>query len=49
MLTAEYLTLKKYESLTKNTKVYFGNSIPDIFSDGVSVSAESLRQNNKNN
>lgn len=33
MLTPEYLELKKYEALTTNNKVYFGNSIPDMFLD----------------
>jgi hypothetical protein len=32
-LTPEYLTLIKYESIAKNSKIYFGNSIPDMFSD----------------
>ncbi len=32
-LTPEYLTLIKYEAIAKNTKIYFGNSIPDMFSD----------------
>jgi hypothetical protein len=34
-LTPEFLTLARYEALTKNTKIYFGNSIPQMFSDGV--------------
>jgi hypothetical protein len=33
MLTPEYLELRKYEALTANSKVYFGNSIPDMFLD----------------
>jgi regulator of protease activity HflC (stomatin/prohibitin superfamily) len=32
-LTPEYLKLMQYESIAKNTKVYFGNSIPEMFSD----------------
>lgn len=37
-LTPEYLTLRKYEALAKNTKIYFGNSIPDMFAEGGSIS-----------
>jgi len=33
MLTPEYIELKKYESLAANNKVYFGNSIPNMFVD----------------
>lgn len=29
--TPEYLELKKYEALAQNTKVYFGNDIPQNF------------------
>ncbi|CAG9767300.1 unnamed protein product [Ceutorhynchus assimilis] len=31
LFTKEYIELKKYESLAKNTKTYFGNDIPQIF------------------
>lgn len=31
MLTPEYLELKKYESVAANSKIYFGNSIPNMF------------------
>lgn len=31
-LTAEFLELSKYEAIAKNTKIYFGNSIPKMFS-----------------
>lgn len=41
-LTPEYLTLKKYEALSRNTKIYFGNSIPSMFSDGFTASAASM-------
>ncbi|ESP03810.1 hypothetical protein LOTGIDRAFT_211937 [Lottia gigantea] len=34
-LTKEFLEFTKYESISKNTKIYFGNSIPGIFSDKV--------------
>lgn len=30
-LTPEYLQYSMYQSLAQNTKVYFGNSIPNIF------------------
>lgn len=39
MLTPEYLQMLKYQSLTENTKVYFGNQIPDIFLDSSAPSA----------
>lgn len=31
LLTKEYLELKKYEYLANNTKIYYGNSIPNMF------------------
>ncbi|KAJ8973036.1 hypothetical protein NQ317_009209 [Molorchus minor] len=31
LFTPEYLELKKYDSLSLNTKVYFGNNIPQTF------------------
>lgn len=34
LLTTEYLELKKYESVGKNSKVYFGNNIPSMFLQG---------------
>jgi len=33
MLTPEYLEMKKYEALAANNKIYFGNSIPNMFVD----------------
>ncbi len=33
LLTAEYLEMKRVESLSANTKIYFGNSIPSMFVD----------------
>lgn len=30
LYTPEYLEMKKYESLAQNTKVYFGNNIPQV-------------------
>lgn len=32
-LTKDYLELVKYQSLSKNSKIYFGNSIPGIFNE----------------
>lgn len=32
-LTPEYLELMKYEAIAKNTKIYFGSSIPQMFFD----------------
>jgi len=32
-LTPEFLTLMKYESIAKNAKIFFGSSIPEMFSD----------------
>lgn len=38
LLTHEYLELMKYEAITKNNKIYFGEKIPNIFLDnGVSL------------
>jgi len=31
LLTKDYLELRKYEALTANNKIYFGNNIPNIF------------------
>ena len=33
MLTPQYIELKRYEALASNNKVYFGNSIPNMFVD----------------
>lgn len=32
-LTKEYLEFMKYEAIAKNTKIYFGESIPKMFLD----------------
>jgi len=37
ILTPPYLELKKLDALSKNNKVYYGNSIPTIFLDGGSI------------
>ena len=34
LLSKEFLELKKYESLSQNSKVYFGHEIPKMFSYG---------------
>lgn len=34
LLTPQYLELKKYEALAKNNKVFYGNSIPNMFLQG---------------
>lgn len=30
-LTPQYLEMLKYQALTANTKIYFGNDIPNLF------------------
>ena len=37
ILTQEYLELKRYEALATNNKVYFGNSIPNMYVDSGST------------
>ena len=37
ILTPEYLELKRYEALATNNKVYFGNSIPNMYVDSGST------------
>lgn len=39
ILTPQYIELKKLEALSKNNKVYYGNSIPNIFLDSGNVAA----------
>lgn len=34
LLTPQYLELKKYEALSRNNKIFFGNSIPNMFVNG---------------
>lgn len=49
-LTKEYLEFMKYESLVKNTKIYFGNSIPNMFVDPLAQAKPEttvVQQNNK--
>ncbi|XP_050392577.1 erlin-1 [Patella vulgata] len=38
-LTKEYLEFVKYESIAQNTKIYFGNSIPEMFLDPSTIAA----------
>jgi hypothetical protein len=33
MLTPQYIELKKYEALAGNSKIYFGDKIPNMFVD----------------
>lgn len=33
-MTPEFLTLKRYEAMGANNKIYFGNNIPEMFLDG---------------
>ena len=34
-LTPEYLEMMRYQAILTNTKVYFGNQIPNVFYDPV--------------
>jgi len=43
MLTPEYIELKKYEALAANNKVYFGNSIPNMFVDFQQAAAADIK------
>jgi len=46
LLTSEYLELKKYEAIASNSKIYFGERIPNIFVDNdLSKTIESLKKN----
>jgi len=47
-LTAEFLEMTKYEAIARNTKIYFGNSIPQMFSDGTLVDKSAALNANKN-
>jgi len=38
-LTPEYLEFMKYEAIARNTKMYFGNSIPQMFSEAAAYRA----------
>ncbi|XP_044731971.1 erlin-2-like isoform X1 [Chrysoperla carnea] len=41
LLTPEYLELRKYETLAQNSKIYFGNSIPNMFVSSTMMNHES--------
>ena len=47
LYTAEYLELKKYESLAQNSKVYFGNDIPQTFVTSSSYPVETITDKKK--
>ena len=36
-LTPEYLQLMKYKAIAANSKIYFGNDIPQMFVDSASA------------
>ncbi|CAF3448401.1 unnamed protein product [Rotaria socialis] len=42
-LTPEYLQWSMYQALAKNTKIYFGNSIPNIFTTDVKLDDQSKK------
>ncbi|XP_074648122.1 erlin-1-like isoform X2 [Tubulanus polymorphus] len=48
-LTPEYLQMLKYQAIAANSKVYFGNNIPDMFIDGTLQQSASgkLHKDNK--
>jgi regulator of protease activity HflC (stomatin/prohibitin superfamily) len=47
LLTKEYLELRRYDALSNNNKIYFGNSIPSMFVDQPNpVSTKQLKRNN---
>lgn len=47
-LTPEFLQLSMYQSLAQNTKVYFGNSIPNIFSNLENEIVKKIKGEEKN-
>ena len=49
LLTREYLELEKYKSLSQNSKVYFGQDIPKLFSLGGCVDDPKLGSREQNN
>lgn len=51
LLTKEFLELKKYEGLSTNSKIYYGQDIPKMFSMGGCTTLDSLSStdNNSNN
>ncbi|KAK2147652.1 hypothetical protein LSH36_543g04035 [Paralvinella palmiformis] len=50
ILTREYIELKKFEAISKNSKLYFGNDIPNIFLELGAKDLDSvLKPDNKKN
>ena len=45
-LTREFLELMKFEAIAKNTKIFFGTSIPEMFSDSNIAAATNLLNDN---
>ena len=43
-LTPEYLEMLRIKAITENTKVYFGNSIPEMFINGGSLDLPALKK-----
>jgi len=46
-LSPEFLELMKYEAIAKNTKIFFGTSIPEMFSDSNMAVGSKLSQDSK--
>jgi len=47
-LTPEYIELIKYEAISKNTKIFFGNSIPQMFNEAsAAATASTLKTSTK--
>ncbi|CAD5124136.1 DgyrCDS12437 [Dimorphilus gyrociliatus] len=46
IFTREYLEVKKFEAISKNNKIYFGNNIPNMFIDSNAAFAN-LEESNK--
>jgi len=44
-LTPEYLQYSMYQALAQNTKIYFGNSIPNIFTSEIKIDDQSKKPN----
>lgn len=42
LLTPQYIELKKYEALTQNNKIFYGNKIPNMFTYGGCASENEL-------
>ena len=44
LLTPEYLELKRIESIASNNKVYFGDSLPNMFLESDSLKPQSMKE-----